>query len=259
MVQAGPVTANSALISDVRAGLAEAGDPARARSAQAYMKSVMPFYGVAVPQVRLLARAQLAAHPLTDRQDWRDTVLGLWDGATHREERYAALALVRSPQAAAYQDLAALTLYRHLVVTGAWWDLVDELAHAVGAVLRTAGAPAASVIRDWSRDEDLWLRRVAILCQLGARADTDRVLLADCIDHNLADRAFFIRKAIGWALRDLARSDPEWVTAFVQAAGDRMSPLSRREATKHLPELATAPACRPDGTVAATAAPHTTT
>jgi 3-methyladenine DNA glycosylase AlkD len=121
-------------------------------------------------------------------------------------------------------------------VTGAWWDLVDELTRPVGAVLRAVGPPAASVVRAWSTDDDLWLRRAAILCQLGARAGTDRVLLADCIAPNLADREFFIRKAIGWALRDLARTDPVWVAAYVRAAGDRLSPLSRREATKHLAE-----------------------
>ena len=231
------MTADRALTDAVRAALAAAGDPVRALSAQAYMKSAMPFHGVPVPEVRRIARAELAAHPLRDRQTWQDTVVELWDRATHREERYAALALVRSPRAAAYQDLATLELYRHLVVTGAWWDLVDELAHAVGAVLRAAGPPAAAVVRAWSRDDDLWLRRAAILCQLGAGAGTDRELLADCLETNLADPAFFLRKAIGWALRDLARADPEWVTGFVEAVGDRLSPLSRREATRHLPAL----------------------
>ncbi len=235
------MTADRGLAHAVRAALAQAGDPVRARGAQAYMKSAMPFHGVPVPQVRRIARAELAAHPLPDRQAWHDTVLELWDGATHREERYAALALVRSPRAVAFQDLAALSLYRHLVVTGAWWDLVDELAHAVGAVLRAAGPPAAAVVREWSRDDDLWLRRAAVLCQLGAGAATDRELLADCLAPNLDDREFFIRKAIGWALRDLARADPAWVTAYVSAAGDRLSPLSRREATKHLPALRGAP------------------
>jgi 3-methyladenine DNA glycosylase AlkD len=229
------VTADRALADAVREALAAAGDPVRAQGAQAYMKSAMPFHGVPVPEVRRIARAALAAHPLPERQSWHDTVLELWDGATHREERYAALALVRSPRAAAHQDLATLELYRHLVVTGAWWDLVDELAHAVGTVVRVEGASAAAVVRGWSRDDDLWVRRVAILCQLGAGAATDRALLADCVDANLADREFFIRKAIGWALRDFARADPGWVTSFVSAAGDRLSPLSRREATKHLP------------------------
>jgi 3-methyladenine DNA glycosylase AlkD len=229
------VTADRALTDAVRAALAAAGDPVRARGAQAYMKSAMPFHGVPVPEVRRIARAELAARPPADRQTWHDTVVELWDGATHREERYAALALVRSPRATAYQDLASLELYRQLVVTGAWWDLVDELAHAVGAALRAAGAPAGAVVRAWSRDDDLWLRRAAILCQLGAGTGTDRALLADCLEANLADPAFFLRKAIGWALRDFARADPAWVTAFVGAAGDRLSPLSRREATKHLP------------------------
>jgi 3-methyladenine DNA glycosylase AlkD len=234
------VTADQALVDAVRVALVAAGDPVRARGAQAYMKSAMPFHGVPVPEVRRIARAELGAHPLPDRQTWHDTVLELWDGATHREERYAALALLRSSWAA-YQDLASLELIRHLVVTGAWWDLVDELAHAVGAVLRMAGPPAAQVVRAWSRDEDLWLRRAAILSQLGAGTATDRALLGECLDANLADPAFFIRKAIGWALRDLARADPVWVTAFVETAGDRLSPLSRREATKHLPALQGAP------------------
>jgi 3-methyladenine DNA glycosylase AlkD len=205
------------------------------------MKSAMPFHGVPVPEVRRIARAALAARPLPDRATWQDTVLELWDGAIHREERYAALAIVRSPRAASYQDLTSLELYRQLVVTGAWWDLVDETAHAVGAVLRSVGPAAAVVVRAWSRDEDLWLRRVAIICQLGAGAATDRALLADCLDANLDDRAFFIRKAIGWALRDLARADPAWVTAYVEAAGERLSTLSRREATKHLRMLRDAP------------------
>ena len=235
------MTAERALADAVRVALAAAGDPERARGAQAYMKSAMPFHGVPVPEVRRIARAALAAHPPPDRQTWHDTVLELWDNATRREERYAALALVRSPRAAGYQDIESLELYRHLVVTGAWWDLVDELAHAVGAVLRSVGPAAAAVVRYWSRDDDLWLRRVAILCQLGAGVATDRALLADSIDANLADREFFIRKAIGWALRDLARADPVWVTAFVEAAGDRLSPLSRREATKHLPAFQGAP------------------
>jgi 3-methyladenine DNA glycosylase AlkD len=75
---------------------------------------------------------------------------------------------------------------------------------------------------------------VAILCQLGARAAPIRSCSPTASTPNLGDRAFFIRKAIGWALRDYARTDPAWVQAFVLAAGDRLSPLSRSEATRHL-------------------------
>ena len=230
------MSAHAPLVDAVRSALAEAGDAERARSAQAYMKSAMPFRGVPVPQVRRTTRALLAADPPAGRDAWHDTVLDLWDGAAYREERYAAIALVRS-RWGPFRDVAALGLLRHLIVTGAWWDLVDELAHAVGEVLRAAGPPAAVTVRAWSRDEDLWLRRSAILCQLGFKADTDTVLLAECIEANLADREFFVRKAIGWALRDYAYADPAWVETFVEATGDRLSPLSRREATKHLARL----------------------
>ena len=91
----------------------------------------------------------------------------------------------------------------------------------------------ATVVRRWSVDDDMWLRRTAILSQLGSGLRTDRVLLTDVIEANAASTEFFHRKAIGWALRDLAWKDPEWVDAFV-AAHPGLSGLSRREALKNL-------------------------
>jgi 3-methyladenine DNA glycosylase AlkD len=84
---------------------------------------------------------------------------------------------------------------------------------------------------------DLWKRRISIICQLGFRDATDVALLYDCIEPNLDDREFFVRKAIGWALRDFAWSSPREVDRYVRATADRLSPLSRREATKHLARL----------------------
>ena len=89
-----------------------------------------------------------------------------------------------------------------------------------------------TVLRDWSTDDVLWLRRVAIIGQLGLRDRADLELLADVIEPNLADPEFFIRKAIGWALREVARWNPDWVRSYVD--GNELSPLSRREALKHL-------------------------
>jgi len=91
-----------------------------------------------------------------------------------------------------------------------------------------------SVLRTWSTDEDRWLRRVSIIGQLGLRDRVDLELLAAVIEPNLADPEFFVRKAIGWALRQHARVDPEWVRDFVESRGDALSGLSRREALKHL-------------------------
>ena len=89
-------------------------------------------------------------------------------------------------------------------------------------------------MRAWAVDDDLWVRRTAVLAQLSHQADTDADLLHDTIEPNLADTSFWLRKAIGWALREHAKTDPDWVRAEVDRLGDRLSGLSRREATKHL-------------------------
>jgi 3-methyladenine DNA glycosylase AlkD len=126
-------------------------------------------------------------------------------------------------------------LYDHFIVDGAWWDFVDTVAtRLVRPILVADRASVEPVVRRWAGDDELWRRRAAILVQVGARGATDTELLADVIDANVADRQFFIRKAIGWALRDYARTDPDWVRSFVDARADRPSPLSIREATRHL-------------------------
>ncbi len=219
----------------VRRALAAAGDPERALSQQRYMKSDLPYHGLAAPQLKALLRPHLAAYEPDDRAAWEADVRLLWDGATHREEWYVALAVARHRAARPWQDPEALALYRHLVVTGAWWDVVDEVAgHLVGGVLAGHRVATTPVLRGWATDEDLWLRRTAVLSQLRHRADTDLDLLTHAIDHNAADRSFWLRKAIGWALREHARTDPAWVRAFVAERSDTLSPLSQREALRHL-------------------------
>ena len=131
-----------------------------------------------------------------------------------------------------------LGLARHLVVTGAWWDVVDETAqHLVGEVLLRHRAAVTPTVRAWAVDDDLWLRRTAVICQLRHKGETDLDLLHEAIEANVADESFWLRKAIGWALRQHARTDPGWVLAEVEELGDRLSPLSRREALKHLGHL----------------------
>lgn len=201
------------------------------------MKSPMPFHGIGAPALKALLRPLLAdpAYRMGSREEWEATVRELWDGATHREERYAALALTGHRTCRAWQDPQALPLYKHLATTGAWWDLVDPVASdRVGPILLRFPEEVAPVVRRWAVGDDLWLRRTAILSQLKARERTDTGLLHDCIEPNLDDASFWIRKAIGWALRSYARSDPAWVRAEVARCGSRLSGLSRREALKHL-------------------------
>jgi 3-methyladenine DNA glycosylase AlkD len=236
------MAADLVLIEGIRGALAASGDPERAVGQQRYMKSEMPYRGVTSPQLRKLLRPILAACPPVDRHAWEDTVRVLWDRAAYREERYAAIALARHRSARPWQDPRALDLYRHLVVTGAWWDLVDEIAsHLVGDILAVHRAEATPLLRRWMVDEDPWLRRTAILSQIRHRGETDTGLLHDAIDANVDDPSFWLRKAIGWALRSHAYTDPAWVRAEVAAYGDRMSGLSRREALKHLGPAAAGP------------------
>ena len=226
-------------ITRVRAALAAGGDPQRAVAQQRYMKSAMPFYGLGLPAVRSTLRPILREHPPATREVWEATTRALWDEATHREERYAAIELTGIAAARPWQDPAALALYEHLVRTGSWWDYVDPIASGrVGLILRGHRAATTPVIRSWAVGDDLWVRRTAILCQLQAGADTDLDLLTAAIDANTLGTAFgsefFIRKAIGWALRQHARTDPDWVRSFVAARSARLAPLSMREALKHL-------------------------
>jgi len=199
------------------------------------MKSELPYRGYASPELKALLRPLLAAYEPVDRVAWEGAVRELWDGATHREERYAALAVAGHRRARAWLAPESVPLFRHLVVTGAWWDLVDETAqHLVRPAFVAHRAELTPVLWAWAGDEDLWVRRTAVICQVGLRADTDLDLLEHAIESNLDDQNFWLRKAIGWALRDYGRTDPGWVRAEVLRHGDRMSGLSRREALKHL-------------------------
>jgi 3-methyladenine DNA glycosylase AlkD len=227
------------LVRLVRRRIAEAADPDRAPGMQAYMKSTMPYRGVPAAPLRTILTEVLAAHPLPDRSGWESGVRALWDDAAYREERYAAMALASHRLYRPYRDPAALDLYAHLVVTGAWWDYVDSIAsHDVAAILVSHPVEVTPRMLAWSEADDLWLRRTAILCQLHRKQDTDLDLLRAVLMANLEGscfgREFFIRKAIGWALRQHARVDPDWVRAFVTEHERALSGLSRREAMKHL-------------------------
>jgi 3-methyladenine DNA glycosylase AlkD len=220
------------LVTDLRAALRRHAEPARARQMQAYMKSAMPFLGVRVPEVRRLATNASLARPFVALAPMTATIRTLWDDAAFREERYAATALCNTRSARTLRSPELLGLYRDLIVAGAWWDHVDELAHRVGELLSRWPEEIRPVVESWTSSEDIWLRRVSIICQLGAKAETDLDLLTRAIEASTGEREFFLRKAIGWALREYARTDPQWVQRFV--ADHELSALSRREALKHL-------------------------
>lgn len=226
----------SELVDTLRAALRGEADPERAVGQQRYMKSAMPFLGLTSPGRRATVRPILADPALRceSRGEWERAIGHLWDEAEYREERYAALDLLRHRTYRTWRDPDLMPLVEHLVVTGAWWDLVDELSNVVGEVLLIDPEGEGLRMREWAERDDLWLRRSAIISQLRHKDRTDTDLLEHVIEVNLDDREFFIRKAIGWALRQYARTDPVWVQSFVDRHTLRLSGLSRREALKHL-------------------------
>ena len=229
------MTPTPPLLRALRRALAEAGTPARAEGARAYMKSAMPFHGVDAETLRAICGHVFAAHPVESAPAWRRDVLGIWRGAKFREERYAAIELTGDRRARDFQTMASLPMYEEMIVTGAWWDLVDALAtKRLGEILRNEPAPMRKAMRAWSRSDDLWKRRSAILCQNTFKADTDLGFLFACIEPSLGSKEFFLNKAIGWALRSYAWTDPKSVVKYVEAHRARLHPLSVREALKNV-------------------------
>jgi 3-methyladenine DNA glycosylase AlkD len=226
-----PSALADAVLERLTAAYAAAADPARAAAMGAYMKNVAPFLGLPTPERRVLSRAVLAGTPRPDEADCTAIALRCW-ALPHREYHYFAVDYLR--RHAGRCTSAFLPVARRLVTTVPWWDTVDPLAaHVVGALV--AADPRLTAEMDaWIADDDVWVVRTALLHQLRykERTDADR-LFAHCLRQS-GHEDFFIRKAIGWALREYAKTDPEAVRAFLAREHGRFTPLSVREALKNI-------------------------
>ena len=219
------------LVTYLRQAMSDAGDPAQAPAMQAYMKTDQPFYGVQAAPRREIFRAALKQHPIRSREEYGNTVRDLW-GGVYREEMYLALDLAQ--QAKVYRDLASWPLYVEMMRTATNWDTLDVIAaHLLGDLLRQHREKEAEV-RTWVDDDNLWVRRTALLIHLKHKGETNLPMLSHAILHLAHEKEFFIRKAIGWVLREYAKTDPDWVRAFVTTHTDQLSGLSVREAMKNL-------------------------
>lgn len=199
----------------------------------AYMQQRFHFFGIPTPARRATTRPLLASLGRAPDADWLVSAAeALWR-FDERECQYAAVDLL--------VKFAARIEARHepqlagLVQAKAWWDSVDLIAaHVYGSLCRRKPALRKQVER-YARHADIWLRRVALLHQLGEGADTDRSRLDRILTANLDHPDFFIRKAMGWALRQFARTDPDWVRNWLSTHAEAVSSLTRREALKRLP------------------------
>ncbi len=206
-----------------------AADPERAAGMRAYMRDVAPFLGLTSPVRRSLSRTVLERTPRPDERDLTAVALRCWR-MPEREYHYFAVDLLR--RHVTHCSSGFLPVARHLVTTVPWWDTVDLLAaHVVGALV-AADRGLTADMDAWSADDDLWLVRTALLHQLRykERTDTER-LFGYCLRQG-GHGDFFVRKAIGWSLREYAKTDPDAVRAFLARHGRRLAPLSVREALR---------------------------
>ncbi|MDT6982627.1 DNA alkylation repair protein [Streptomyces lusitanus] len=213
------------------AAYAPAADPGQAAVMRAYMKDVAPFLGLKTPVRRALSRTVEAGLPRPTETDCAAVALRCWE-LPEREYHYFAVDHLRRHVRRCSSGF--LPVARHLLTTVPWWDTVDLLAaHVVGPLVAADPALTAEMDR-WSTDDDMWLVRTALLHQLRYKERTDTGRLFGYCLRQSGHPDFFVRKAIGWALREYAKTDPDAVRGFLAREGGRFAPLSVREALKNI-------------------------
>jgi 3-methyladenine DNA glycosylase AlkD len=213
-----------------RALLLPHADLERGRGMSAYMKNQFEFLGIPKPKRFELTRELRKSAKSWDAAQLRETVDVLW-AQNEREFLYIALELLHETKLLQASDL---TWLKGLILTKSWWDSVDTLApHPLGKLVQKF-PELGEEVESWGAAPNFWLRRSAILHQLGYKNRTDEARLFRLCLQNAEEKEFFIRKGMGWALRQYARTNPEGVKQFVETNADRFAPLTRREALKHL-------------------------
>ncbi len=208
-------------------------DPAKAGPMKKYMRDQFEYLGIKSPQGAALLRGHIKEHGLPPI-DKLDIILHeLWS-LPQREFQYAAMGLMEKFEKKVDEDF--ITTIEYLITTKPWWDTVDLLAgHAVGSLFKRFPKVKGKHLKKWRKSDNIWLRRTTLLFQLGYKTETDFDLLCELVKENLGSDEFFINKAIGWALRQYAHTNPVPVKKFVKTTKE-LHPLSRREALKNIGE-----------------------
>jgi 3-methyladenine DNA glycosylase AlkD len=216
------------VIKQLKRELPRLGNHERAIGAQAYMRDIAPFLGVMTPERRLLVKSILSKLPVPTSDEIAETVRALWK-LEEREYQYAANDLLAKYNMQLDKKFMA-DHCEYLIKTKSWWDTVDGLGSAIVSPL-TMKYPTESLMRKWNKSSDIWLVRASIQHQRGRKYETDIDLLFELCAPHVADKEFFIAKAIGWALRDLSRIDNREVIRFLSEHPDLTS-VAVREAKK---------------------------
>ncbi|WP_247907202.1 DNA alkylation repair protein [Streptococcus anginosus] len=215
-------------VEDIFQGLKEVANPEDAIHMKAYMKDQFEFLGVKTPVRRKLSKVFFKKNSSL-AIDWK-FIHQAWDNP-YREMQYVVLDYLQLKQKALTpSDLPKI---KKLAQTKPWWDTIDFLCRSVGFICLHYPETKKFVL-EWSRDEDFWLRRIAIEHQLLQKEETDVQLQEQILINNLNQTEFFINKAIGWALRDYSKTNPDWVLEFIEKYKDKLSKLSIKEGSKYL-------------------------
>ena len=231
----GPDVRNSrSIAAEIEQRLREAGNPDRAVAERAYLKSSMEFAGVGLPGLRRIVRALLPRRPTMARDDLLAVVTELWPRPLFECRLAASMLLGDHAEALIPADAALL---ERLIRESGTWALVDELAPVVMGGLVERYPELTAVLDRWAADEDFWVQRAALLSLLRPlrRGEGDFDRFARYAGMMLAEREFFIRKAIGWVLRDTGRRRPDLVAAWLEPRIAQVSGVTLREAVKPLP------------------------
>lgn len=194
-----------------------------------YMRNLFDFYGVPTPERKEVYNDFIRSEKRTKAIDW-DFLDKCYEDC-HREFQYLVYDyLLALKQYVSFEDMPKIRTY---ITTKPWWDTTDFLCKVIGDVgLRDSRIKALMI--DWSKSDNIWLKRTAIEHQLGLKEKTDTGLLEQIIVNNFGSDAFFVNKAIGWALRDYSKTDPEFVREFLNKHSDKMARLSVKEASKYI-------------------------
>ena len=200
-----------------------------AESMEKYMQDKFRFLGIRGGTRTEIYKKYFPDARKTKTIDW-DFVESCWN-KEEREFQYVVVYYLKAMQKfLKREDISRL---KYLIVTKSWWDTVDLLAKVVGSlVIRIEGYD--QIMLEWSKDSNIWLKRVAILYQLSLKEKVDKQVLERILVNNLGDSEFFINKAIGWALRNYSKFNPEWVREFIEKNKNGIANLSLREASKYL-------------------------
>lgn len=200
----------------------------RAGSQAAYMRNQFKFYGLSTPDRRTTYKSLFAEEKRKGEVDW-EFLDRCWDNE-HREFQYFVIDyLWAMEKCLKYEDMGRIERY---VRSKQWWDTIDGLSPVIGN-MALSDKRISDLMLKWSKDDDFWVRRVAIDHQLGRKQHTDTGLLEKILVANFGSSEFFINKAIGWSLRDYSKTNPKWVRGFIEKYRDKLHSLSIREGSKY--------------------------